>query len=103
MKAFVLTLALLGQWGAQTEVLVLTTATELARTNGRDSVEVFNNGPNTIWCAFSSAGAVATKARPIATNGSWVVDAKYRVRIWCVASTANQVTGAATIVSEIKE
>jgi hypothetical protein len=88
---------------ATTEVLVLNSAaTALPKLVGREAVEVYNHGPNTIFCSFTSAGAVVDKARPILAEGSWAVDAIGRVDIWCIAKTADQVTGAATIVSEIK-
>lgn len=92
------------------EVLVLTTATELTRTvtgGRRVAMEVQNLGPNAIFCAFSSATAVVNKARMIAAKpasgaaDSWAVDAGPHARIWCIAATANQVTTAATVVSEL--
>lgn len=88
-----------------TEVLVLNSAatliTRTTSTRGRLAVELFNNGPNTIWCAFSSATAVISKARPIAAGTSWALDASSDVDIYCKAATADQVTGAATVVSEL--
>lgn len=85
-----------------TEVLVLTTATELPRLSNRAGIEIQNLGPNPIYCAVgSSAAAVVNKSRQIAaTGGTWVLSASNRTRIWCVAATAAQVTGAATVVSE---
>jgi hypothetical protein len=87
------------------EVLVLASAatqlTQTTSTRGRLAIEVFNNGANTIWCAFTSATAVVTKSRPIASGSSWALDAPSNVSIWCRAATADQVTGAATVVSEL--
>src|SRR5688572_9156284 len=88
------------------EVLVLASAaTALPQTatapRGRSAIEIFNNGPNTIYCAFSSATAVVAKARPIAAGTAWAVDAKSHIPIYCISATADQVTGAATIVSEL--
>lgn len=92
------------------EVLVLTTATELTRTvtgGRRVAMEIQNLGPNAIFCAFSSAAAVVNKARMLAAKpasgaaDSWAIDAWPDVRVWCIAATANQVTGAATVVSEL--
>ncbi len=91
------------------EVLVLTTATEITntQTGRRVAVEIQNLGPNAIFCAFSSATAVVNKSRIIAAYSagspadSWAIDAEAYVRIWCKAATASQVTGAATIVSEL--
>jgi hypothetical protein len=86
---------------ATTEVLVLTTATAMPAASLRRFIEIQNLGPNDIFCAGSSAGAVVNKARRISANGgTWNYTAGDRV--WCVAASANQVTGAATIVSEIK-
>ena len=90
---------------ATTEVLVLTTATQLPQTatapRGRSAIEIQNLGPNSIFCAFSSATAVVNKARRIQSGESWAIDAKSHIPIYCIAATANQVTGAATIVSEL--
>lgn len=85
----------------QAEVLVLATATEMPRTKARTAFEVFNNGPANIFCAPTSAGAVVNKARPVAAGSSWTMDAKDSVRIWCIA-VAPQVTGAATIFTELR-
>ncbi len=93
------------------EVLVLTTATEITRTRApsgrRVAIEIQNLGPNAIFCAFTSGTAVVNKARMIAAKpasgpaDSWAIDAGAPVRIFCIAATANQVTGAATAVSEL--
>lgn len=93
-----------------TEKLILTSATKLPRntTPGtRVAIEIQNLGPNAIFCAFSSATAVVNKARMIAALSaglpadSWAVDVTPDIDIWCIAATANQVTGAATIVNEL--
>lgn len=84
------------------EVLVSNaSATQLPSTSGRHSVEILNNGPNTIYCAFNSTYAVVNKARPIRSGDSWSLDAPSTVKIYCIAATAVQVTGAATIVTEM--
>lgn len=86
-----------------TEVLVLNSAaTALPKLQGRTAVEIFNHGPNTIFCSFVQAQTIVEKARPITTDTSWAVDTTGRVDMWCIAKTADQVTGAATIVSELK-
>lgn len=86
----------------QTEVLVLNSAaTELTRSEGRGAVEIQNLGPNAIFCAFTSAGAVVNKARQILPDASWSLDLKSPVKVYCIAATADQVTGNATIVTEI--
>lgn len=87
----------------QAETLVLASAAvEMPRTSGRTAIEMQNLGPNPIYCAFTQAGAVATKARRIAAGETWALDIKHTVRIWCIAGTADQVTGAATIVTELR-
>jgi hypothetical protein len=87
-----------------TEVLVLTTATALPNLSGRMGIEILNLGPNDIWCALgSSTLAVVNKSRKVAASGgSWSLSAGDKIKIWCIASTANQVTGAATIVTELR-
>jgi hypothetical protein len=91
-----------------TEVLVLTSATNTPASPlaGRRRVMVQNLGPNAIFC---NPGGTAT------LNKAWrldveaaTVDAKIEffipssVNLSCIAATANQVTGAATIVVECK-
>lgn len=91
------------QGPADPEVLVLTTPTKLPQLCARKGVEVFNNGPATIWCTTAAATyARVGRSRPIASGLGWSVDAKDTNSIWCVADGANQVAGAATILSELK-
>jgi len=90
--------------GSTTEVLVSnTTPTPLPASSlyNRRTVEVQNLGPNPIYVAFSSAAAVVTKARRLATNDSWTVSGT-GFTLYAIAGTADQVTGAATIVSEVQ-
>ena len=87
------------------EILVTTTAAAMPQLFGRRAMLIENRGPNAIWCAFgSAASAVVNKAHRIGPvseqpnnrfpyNGTEV--------LYCVAETANQVTGAATVVSEV--
>lgn len=84
-----------------TEVLVLASAaTEITRTEHRKSIEILNLGPNSIFCAFTSADAVVNKSRRIASGSSWSLDLRWQQRVYCIAATADQVTGAATVVTE---
>lgn len=95
--------ALTHQPGTDPEVLVLTTATRLPQLCGRRAVEIQNLGPNPIYCSLGySSMARVGKARKVGVGESWVVDAGDTLPIYCVASTASQVSGAATIVSEVK-
>lgn len=89
--------------GTDPEVLVLTTATRLPQLCNRSAVEIQNLGPNPIYCALGySSMARVGKARKIGAGEAWAVDAPHTLPIWCIAATASQVSGAATIVSEIK-
>lgn len=89
-----------------TEVLILNSAgTVIPRSGGRRALEIQNLGPNPIYCAFSAAAnAVLTKSRKIDTGQSWSLNfgsENPSIHIYCRAATADQVTGAATIVTEI--
>lgn len=87
----------------QTEVLVLNSAaTSVPATalSGRKALEIYNNGPNAIYC--SGGTPVVNKAREIAPDSSWYVEVGETVDMKCIAASADQLTTAATIVSEIK-
>lgn len=92
-----------GQSAAATaEVLVLTSATQIPALGGRKAVEVQNRGPNSIFCALASSGAaVVNRAREVKAGDAWALDAPDTLSIWCIAATAAQVTGAATIVTQL--
>lgn len=86
-----------------TEVLVLNTAaTALTRTPGRHGLLVQNLGPNAIFCGYTAAEAVVNKGIKLAANGgSLSIDVISDSQdVYCIAATADQVTTAATIVSE---
>ena len=96
--------------GATTEVLVLNatqTAMPTTPLAGRRAIEIQNLGPNAIYCAIGPAAtlptAVLLKSRQIAAAGGvWAVDLNDKIIVRCLAATANQVTGAATIVTEVR-
>lgn len=92
------------QPGTDPEVLVLTTPTRLPQLCGRRGVEIFNTGPNPIYCAVSNVSTHARvgRARPIASGAAWSIDATESQPIYCVAAMASQVQSAATIVSEVR-
>ena len=90
-------LAALPSWASTTEVLVQTTATSIPAVSFQKFIAVQNLGPNDIFCADSSAGAVVNKAWRVAANGG-VLTVTGGYALWCMAATANQATGAATIV-----
>jgi hypothetical protein len=84
------------------ETLVLTTATALPQLAGRKAIAIQNRGPNSIFCAVAdSTKAVVNKSWEIASGG-WFSIPISSVPIYCIAATANQVTGAATITIEVK-
>jgi hypothetical protein len=92
--------------GVTTEVLVLTTATALPQVSlYRRGMLIENRGPNAIWCAFSAAAAVVNKSHrvgPASEQPGNRFPFNSTDKIWCVAESANQVTGAATVVSEVE-
>ncbi len=67
---------------------------------GRRAVEVQNNGPATIYCAIG-VPAVVGHSRVVAAGASWSVNLGDGVSLNCIASVA-QVSGAATIVTEVR-
>jgi hypothetical protein len=87
-----------------TEVLVQTTSTRVdgAATTFRRGVELLNLGPNSIWCNVGTATVVTAKARRVTSGDAWFFPVRAGVPIYCLADTANQVTGAATVVTEAK-
>lgn len=88
----------------QAEVLVLASASTAVPTTpatGRKALEIYNNGPYTIYCKPGGTGAVNT-TRPIPPGASWYIEIADSVAVGCRAATADQVTTAATIATEIK-
>lgn len=96
--------------GATTEILVSNTVQTAVPTTvlaNRRAIEIQNLGPNAIYCAVGPAAtpptAVLLKTRQVAASGGvWAIDLGPNVIINCLAATANQVTGAATIVTEVR-
>jgi hypothetical protein len=85
------------------EVLVLTSATRMdaAPLSGRKGIEIQNNGPNNITCQLrTSTNLTTVKGRIITPGDVWAVGAVGQTAVYCIATTANQVTGAATTVTE---
>lgn len=68
----------------------------------RKAIDIFNGGPNTIYCRFDGGTPSASTAggRPILANASFPVDVTSAVVIKCIAATAAQVTTAATAVTQ---
>ena len=87
------------------EKLVLASAAtqvDLAITS-RKGIEIQNLGPNSIFCALQTSSlAVVNKARKIAAGESWSLALAPNIHVYCKAATADQVTGAATVVTEVR-
>lgn len=90
--------------GRTTEVLVLASAPVALNPsplfNSR-SLLIQNLGPNPIYLGFSAAEAVVSKARRLAQYDTFTVD-RQGVGMFAIAASADQVTGAATIVMELQ-
>jgi len=100
IAAFALPLAALAQLAPTREILVLTTATQLARTSTSKGFEIQNLGPNPIFCGLNASGnAVVNKSRKIDAGSTWSAALHGAVTVWCI-TTVNQVTGAATVFTE---
>lgn len=89
-------------------VLVLTATATAIPTNdmiGRNSIAIFNNGPNTIWCGWKSTVST-TNGFPVAAQSSLnmdvVADAQGTPKLYCIASAADQVSPADTRYMEVK-
>ncbi len=87
------------------EVLVLNSAAvrvDAGTMRARKGIEIQNLGPNPIYCAVGAqADAVLTKSRRLTTGETWSMGLFFGPAVWCRAASADQVTGAATIVTEI--
>lgn len=96
-----------------TEVLVLSVAADggvstgtpvpASPLSGRKAIEICNAGPNTISCHADGTTVVAGKGREIAADSCWSLDCDGTAcPVRCIAATADQATGNATNVTEIK-
>lgn len=85
------------------EVIIGTTPVRLPALCARRGVAIQNHGESTLWCTATGVAAHARVGRSwsIETGGSWSLDAKDTLPIYCVAESA-QAEGAATIVMEIR-
>ncbi|MBS2028713.1 MAG: hypothetical protein JST54_12500 [Deltaproteobacteria bacterium] len=97
------------------ENLVLASGpTNIPRTKGSSGFELYNRGPNNIDCALGRNDAdggppvypdggtsvLAGKARPITPGATWSASMPWDTQIWCIATTADQVAGGGTILTE---
>jgi hypothetical protein len=93
--------------GKTTEVTVTNgaggTAVPATPLANRRAIEIQNNGPNPIYCTVDGSAPVATtNGRWILAAAAWSLDAGPAVVVKCIAGTAAQVSGAATMVTELK-
>lgn len=93
--------------GGKTSEWVVTNAaggSTLTNLSERRAIEIQNLGPNAIYCTVDGSAPVATtNGRMVAaTSGTWALDVGASVTIRCIAATAAQVSGAATMVTELR-
>jgi len=93
--------------GKTTEVTVTNsaggTATPATCLAQRKAIELQNNGPNTIYCTVDgTAPLVGSNGRWVLSGAAWSLDAGCNVVITCISATAAQISGAATMVTELK-
>jgi hypothetical protein len=92
------------------EVLVLASAKTAVPTTplaGRKAIGIQNLGPNRICCTLDGSTPVASATAcslgwQISPVGFASFDAGPKIIVQCIAATADQVTGAATQVLELK-
>lgn len=82
----------------QERLVLASAATAIVRNGSSWSFSIQNNGPNAIWCGLgASTNAVLNKSLKIpASGGFWAATVAPGVKIYCIAASADQVTGAAT-------
>lgn len=72
---------------------------------GRNAFAIYNNGPNTIWCGWTSAVTTAT-GFPVASGSALSIDITYEnsgsPNFYCIASTALQVSPTDTRWIQVK-
>jgi hypothetical protein len=86
------------------EILVLTTATLVPSIplQNRRAIEIQNRGPNSIFCRPDGANPAVNLGREIKTDASWSLDCgEIACQMRCITSV-NQVTTAATWVTELE-
>lgn len=82
--------------------LVFTSSTQL--TN-RNAFALYNNGPNTIWCGWKS-NVTSSTGFPVPASATLAVDlvaiSASDANLYCIASTADQVSPADTRWIQVK-
>jgi hypothetical protein len=76
----------------------------LTAFTSRRAVEIYNAGPYTVYCTVGGETPTADNksGRPVQPGASWTMNASDKVTLKCIAATAAQATGAATIVTELR-
>lgn len=73
--------------------------------SGRNAFNIYNNGPNTLWCGFVS-NVTNTTGYPVAAGASLGIDMAYHdigdQDFYCIADTALQVSPADTRWIQVK-
>lgn len=82
------------------EYLFTTTSACVTSLSLRKGLELYNNGPNTLFCSLTAA-AVLNKGRPITPQSSWAIDLPPSIPLCCITS-ALQVTGAGSIATQTR-
>lgn len=93
--------------GETTEVLVTNaaggTTVPASALASRRSIEIQNNGPNPIYCTVDGSAPVATtNGRWVLSGQAWSLDIGPLIVVRCIAGSAAQLTGAATMVTELR-
>jgi hypothetical protein len=93
--------------GRTTEVLVSNTVVTLMPTtalSARKAIELQNLGPNPIYCTVGgeTPATDGSLGRRVDAGGSWSLDAGSSIVVRCLAGTADQVSTAATQVTEVR-
>lgn len=85
------------------ELLVTQAVIEAPRGPNHPTLAVQNLGPNPIWAALeNSADCVVSKSHRIAAGETMsFTDLSPEIKVYLRASTADQLTGAATIITQI--
>jgi hypothetical protein len=91
-------------YGQTTEVLAkVATVTQIPRITYGRAIEMYNNGPNTVWATLNDPNPASGKCRPIPPGGSWAMDVPYTCPIYVICDTLDQVSGGGLIVNDVRK
>ena len=92
--------------GDTAEVCVTNSAggTTVTRLAGAKALELQNLGPNSIFCTVDGGAPTADNkhGRKVAADAAWSIDVGPNITVKCIAATAAQVTGACTMVTQLR-